>query len=36
LSGTAGLPRCISFSTSYPELDDTRSRVRAFSLRDLA
>ena len=22
LPGTAGLPRCISFSTSYPELDD--------------
>ena len=27
LPGTAGLPPCISFSTSDPELDDTRSRT---------
>src|SRR6266852_595850 len=31
LPGTAGLPRCISFSTSYPELD-ARSRTSPTSL----
>src|SRR4029453_11493886 len=29
--GTARLPPCISFSTSYPELDDTRSRTSPLS-----
>src|SRR4029453_8682570 len=31
LPGTAGLPPGISFSTSYPELDDTRSRTSPLS-----
>src|SRR5258705_5556083 len=32
LPGTAGLPPCISFSTSYPELDDARGRTSPPSL----
>ena len=36
LPRTAGLPRCIFFSTSYPDLDDTPSRTPNFSPRYLA
>src|SRR5204863_8272005 len=32
LPGTAGLPPCISFSTSYPELPETPDAARRISL----